>query len=76
MIVKNENQIRRLGKLLKNEDARITGVLHESDDNLYYIIEDLIDQETVHVPIWKRPTWSKKISTFDEEKMRWRSPTK
>lgn len=56
-------QIRALGTRLGNGNARIVTLMSDGpqwpDGTHYYVIEDLIDQITLHVATDTRPTWTK-----------------
>lgn len=54
---------RRIGKLLKTGNARIAGKVSLGqrwpDDPHAWIIENLTDRTTHHVPVSARPTWER-----------------
>ena len=56
-------QMRLIGQRLRRGDARIAGLTSLSyrwpDKPHAWIIEDLIDHVTHHVPITTRPTWAR-----------------
>jgi len=51
-----------MAKKLKTGNARIVSIAKQNDQ-LFYVIEDLEDQKTNHIAVWKKPTWSKKLSS-------------
>ena len=56
-------QLSKLGHLLKTGDARIVGKVSLGqrwpDEPHAWIIEDLTNQTTHHVPVNARPTWAR-----------------
>jgi hypothetical protein len=56
-------RLRYLGKLLKGGDARIvckaTGGDRWPDPPHLWVIDDLLEQKTYHVPCTTRPTWGR-----------------
>lgn len=56
-------QMAKLGRMLKAGNARIAGKVSLGqrwpDEPHAWIVENLIDQTTHHVPVGARPTWAK-----------------
>lgn len=62
-MIASKYRISILGKRLKVGDARIITITCDGPywphGNHYYAIDDLIDQQTYHVPVDERPRWAK-----------------
>jgi hypothetical protein len=66
MIIEGKHRLAKIGRKLKNGEARIVGRCSDGiwpDEPHFYIIEDLVEQETHHVKCSDRSTWAKYIQT-------------
>lgn len=56
-------EIKKIGALLKSGHARIVGRVSLGqqwpDEPHAWIVEDLVNQRTMHVPVSDRPSWSR-----------------